>query len=98
MKGHNVHDQPGYDCHGLPVELMVEKSLNLKSKKDIENVIGIDRFIAECKKYSDANIEAQRRALKNLGIWMNWDHPYFTYQDGYIKSSWWTDKQADRRK
>jgi len=39
MKGYNVRDQPGYDCHGLPIELMVEKSLNLSSKKDIENVI-----------------------------------------------------------
>ena len=98
MKGHNVHDQPGYDCHGLPVELMVEKSLNLTSKKDIENVIGIDRFIAECKKYSDVNIEAQTRVFKDLGIWMDWDRPYITYHDRYIESVWWTVKQAQRKK
>jgi len=98
MKGHNVHDQPGYDCHGLPVELMVEKSLNLNSKKDIENVIGIDRFIAECKKYSDVNIDTQTRVFKDLGIWMDWDHPYITYHDRYIESVWWTVKQAQQKK
>ena len=98
MKGHNVHDQPGYDCHGLPVELMVEKSLNLKSKKDIENVIGIDRFIAECKKYSDVNIEAQTQVFKDLGIWMDWDRPYITYHDRYIESVWWTVKQAQQKR
>ena len=98
MKGHNVHDQPGYDCHGLPVELMVEKSLNLDSKKDIENVFGIDRFIDECKKYSDLNIEAQTRVFKDLGIWMDWDRPYVTYQDRYIESVWWTVKQAYQKK
>ncbi|OLB46387.1 isoleucine--tRNA ligase [archaeon 13_1_40CM_4_53_4] len=98
MNGHNVHDQPGYDCHGLPVEVMVEKSLNLTSKKDIENVIGIDRFIAECKKYSDENIESQTRVFKDLGIWMDWESPYVTYQDRYIESVWWTVKQAQRKK
>ncbi len=98
MNGHNVHDQPGYDCHGLPVEVMVEKSLNLTSKKDIENVIGIDRFIAECKKYSDENIESQTRVFKDLGIWMDWESPYITYQDRYIESVWWTVKQAQQKK
>ena len=98
MNGHNVHDQPGYDCHGLPVEVMVEKSLNLTSKKDIENVIGIDRFIGECKKYSDENIESQTRVFKDLGIWMDWESPYITYQDRYIESVWWTVKQAQQKK
>lgn len=98
MKGHNVHDQPGYDCHGLPIEVMVEKSLNLSSKKDIENVIGIDRFIAECKRYCDENIETQTRVFKDLGVWMDWARPYVTYQDGYIESVWWTVKKAHQKK
>ncbi len=98
MNGYNVRDQPGYDCHGLPVELMVEKSLNLTSKKDIENVFGIDRFIAECKQYCDVNIETQTRVFKDLGIWMDWDRPYITYQDRYIESVWWTVKQAHQKK
>jgi len=98
MRGHNVHDQPGYDCHGLPVELMVEKSLNLDSKKDIESKIGIDRFIAECKKYSEVNIASQTRVFKDLGIWMDWDRPYITYHDRYIESVWWTVKQAHQKR
>jgi isoleucyl-tRNA synthetase len=98
MKGYNVHDQPGFDCHGLPIELMVEKSLNLTSKRDIENLIGIDRFIAECKKYSDENIETQTRIFKDLGIWMNWDHPYITSTDRFVESVWWTVKQAHQKK
>jgi isoleucyl-tRNA synthetase len=97
MRGYNVHDQPGFDCHGLPVEVMVEKKLNLSSKKDIENLIGIDRFITECKRYAAENVEAQTRVFKDLGIWMDWDHPYITYHDSYVESVWWTVKQAERK-
>ncbi len=97
MKGYNVHDQPGYDCHGLPIEVMVEKKLNLTSKKDIENVLGIDRFIAESKKYASDNIEIQTKVFKDLGIWMDWNNPYVTYTDNYIESVWWTIKQADNK-
>jgi isoleucyl-tRNA synthetase len=97
MRGFNVHDQPGYDCHGLPVEVLIEKSLKLTSKKDIENVIGVDRFIAECKKFAEENVQAQTRVLKNLGIWMDWDNPYLTYKDSYIESVWWTIKRAQEK-
>jgi isoleucyl-tRNA synthetase len=97
MKGYNVHDQPGYDCHGLPIEVMVEKKLNLTSKKDIENVLGIDQFIAESKKYAVDNIEIQTKVFQDLGIWMDWDHPYVTYFDSYIESVWWTIKQAEKK-
>jgi isoleucyl-tRNA synthetase len=98
MKGFNVHDQPGYDCHGLPVEVLIEKSLKLTSKKDIENVVGVDRFIADCKKFAEENVQAQTRVLKNLGIWMDWDNPYLTYKDSYIESVWWTIKRAQEKR
>jgi len=94
MKGYNVHDQPGYDCHGLPVEVLIEKSLKLTSKKDIENIVGVDRFIADCKKFAEENVQAQTKVLKDLGIWMDWDNPYLTYNDSYIESVWWTIKRA----
>ena len=97
MKGFNVHDQPGYDCHGLPVEVMIEKALKLTSKKDIENIVGVDRFIDECKKFAMENVQAQTRVLKDLGIWMDWDNPYLTYKDDYIESVWWTIKRADEK-
>ncbi len=98
MKGYNVRDQPGFDCHGLPIELMVEKSLKLSSKKDIENVLGTDRFIEECKKYAQANVEAQTKIFKDVGVWMDWDKPYITYHDDYVESVWWTIKRAADRK
>ena len=98
MKGYNVHDQPGYDCHGLPVEVLIEKSLKLTSKKDIENVVGVDRFIADCKRFAEENVQAQTRVLKDLGIWMDWDNPYLTYKDDYIESAWWTIKRAQEKR
>lgn len=97
MKGYNVRDQPGYDCHGLPIEVMVEKNLKLESKKDIDNVVGIARFIAECKKFASENVEAQTAVFRDLGIWMDWDNPYITYHDSYIESVWWTIKKAHER-
>ncbi|HEV2121039.1 MAG TPA: isoleucine--tRNA ligase [Candidatus Bathyarchaeia archaeon] len=98
MRGYNVHDQPGYDCHGLPVEVLIEKSLKLTSKKDIENVVGVDRFIAVCKKFAEENVQAQTGVLKDLGIWMDWDNPYLTYRDDYIESVWWTIKRAQEKR
>lgn len=97
MRGYNVHDQPGYDCHGLPIEVQVEKKLNLSSKKDIEQVFGIDRFITECKKYAAEYVGIQTRVFEDLGIWMDWDHPYITYEDAYIESVWWTIKHAENK-
>jgi isoleucyl-tRNA synthetase len=97
MKGFNVHDQPGYDCHGLPVEVLIEKSLKLTSKKDIENIVGVDRFIADCKKFAEENVQAQTTVLKDIGIWMDWDNPYLTYKDSYIESVWWTIKRAQEK-
>ena len=93
MKGFNVHDQPGYDCHGLPIEVMIEKSLKLGSKKDIENIVGVDRFIAECRKFAEENVQSQTGVFKNIGVWMDWDNPYLSFKDEYIESVWWTIKR-----
>jgi len=97
MKGYNVRDQPGFDCHGLPIEVMVEKSLKLTSKKDIEAVVGIDHFIEECRKYASENVKAQTEVFRDLGVWMDWENPYITYQDSYIESVWWTIKKAHEK-
>ncbi len=98
MKGYNVRDQPGYDCHGLPIEVLVEKELKVGSKKDIENVVGITRFIEACKEYAWKNVEAQTQQFKDIGVWMDWDRPYITYDDSYIEAVWWTIKRADEKK
>ena len=94
MRGYNVRDQPGYDCHGLPIEVQVEKNLKLTSKKDIENVVGVAHFIEECKAYARKFVDIQTREFKNVGVWMDWDRPYITYHDHYIESVWWTIKRA----
>ncbi|MEM3061728.1 MAG: isoleucine--tRNA ligase, partial [Candidatus Bathyarchaeia archaeon] len=97
MQGYDVRDQPGYDCHGLPIEVKVEEELGVKSKKDIEEKIGIENFIEKCKQYAIENIEKQTEIFKNLGIWMDWKNPYVTYENDYIEAIWWTIKVADER-
>lgn len=98
MKGYNVRDQPGYDCHGLPIEVQVEKTLKIGSKKDIENVVGISRFIEACKEYADKYVESQTKSFKNIGVWMDWERPYITYHDRYVEAVWWTIKRAADKK
>jgi isoleucyl-tRNA synthetase len=95
-RGFNVRDQPGYDCHGLPVELAIEQKFGVKTKKEIES-FGLERFITECKRFAETNSAALTRAFQDLGIWMDWDRPYMTHQDSYIESSWWGFKQASSK-
>jgi len=96
MIGYNVRDQPGYDMHGLPIEVMVEKKLGLKFKKDIEK-LGVDNFIEECEKYALENLKIMEGQFKNLGVWMDWDHPYRTIDSNYIQAAWWLVKRAYER-
>lgn len=88
MKGHKVLFQPGFDTHGLPVENMVEKKLDLKSKKDIEKY-GVDRFMKDCKNSATLNKELWMNAYKDLGGLYALKKPYITYEDDYISSAWW---------
>ncbi|MEM3754123.1 MAG: isoleucine--tRNA ligase [Candidatus Bathyarchaeia archaeon] len=97
MQGYEVKDQPGYDCHGLPIEVKVEEELNIRSKKEIEEKIGIEKFIEKCKSYAIENIEKQTTIFKNLGIWMDWKNPYVTYKNDYIEAIWWTIKVANEK-
>jgi len=92
-RGFNVRDQPGYDCHGLPVELAIEQKFGVKTKKEIES-FGLERFITECRQFSETNSAALTRAFLDLGIWMDWDRPYMTHLDSYVESGWWGFKQA----
>lgn len=94
MRGFDVRDQPGYDCHGLPIEVKVEEELKIKSKKEIEEKIGVSNFISTCKRYAFENAEKQTEVFKNLGVWMDWDNPYMTLHKNYMESVWWTVKRA----
>lgn len=93
MQGFQAWWQPGFDCGGLPIENAVEKKLKIKSKKDIENVIGLDRFIGECKKMAEGNKDIWLEVYKKLGAWRGWVDPYMTYKNYYLESGWWTVKK-----
>ena len=97
MLGYDVRDQPGYDCHGLPIEVKVEEDLKVRTKRDIEEKYGIKNFIDRCKKYALDNVEVQTKIFRNIGIWMDWEDPYLTLENDYIESVWWTIKRADEK-
>ena len=93
MQGLNVRDQPGYDMHGLPIEVKVEQSLNISSKKEIEGD-GMERFVETCREYALRFKSKMTDEFKALGVWMDWENPYATISPSYIASVWWTLKQA----
>lgn len=97
MTGFQVNDQPGYDMHGLPVEVKVEKELGITDKKQIETRIGVGAFIDACKKFSSKNMDVMSKQFERLGVWMDWQHPYRTTDDSYISSVWWALKQAHQK-
>ncbi len=97
MRGLNVLRQPGWDCHGLPIEVKVEEALGIKTKKDIEQKIGVEEFIRQCKKWATDHVALMTEQFKQLAVWMDWDNPYITFKNEYIESAWWTLKRAYER-
>ncbi|MCL2712694.1 MAG: isoleucine--tRNA ligase, partial [Methanomassiliicoccaceae archaeon] len=97
MNGLNVRDQPGFDMHGLPIEVQVEKKVGLRSKKDIEE-FGVDKFIETCKKFALELHGSMTEQFKQLGVWMNWDDPYQTLKLSYLEAAWWTISKAYEKK
>lgn len=96
MRGYEVLDTPGWDMHGLPVEVKVENELGFKTKMDIEKY-GIDTFVEKCMKYSLDNMHTMTEQFKELGVWMDWDNPYMTVKPEFINAAWWTIKRAHER-
>ncbi|MGZ7208467.1 MAG: isoleucine--tRNA ligase [Methanobacterium sp.] len=97
MSGFNLRRQPGWDAHGLPIEHKVEGLLGLKSKKQIESEIGIANFIEKCKEFAVENEAIMTEQFKMLGVWMDWDNPYITFDTKYMESCWWTLKKAHEK-
>lgn len=92
MKGEKVPRKAGWDTHGLPVELEVEKELGLDGKDQIEKY-GVEPFIKKCKD-SVWKYEGMWREFSDIvGFWADMDNPYVTYHDDYIESEWWALKQ-----
>lgn len=92
MKGYDVLRKAGWDTHGLPVELEVEKMLGLDGKKQIESY-GVEPFIAECKKSVWKYKGEWERMSERVGFWVDMEDPYITYEDDYIESEWWALKK-----
>jgi isoleucyl-tRNA synthetase len=92
MCGYRVPRKAGWDCHGLPVEIEVEKQLGIASKQEIED-FGIDKFNARCRESVFEYVEEWNRLTERIGFWIDLDDPYVTLDDDYIESVWWSLKR-----
>ena len=89
MRGYRVPRKAGWDCHGLPVELEVEKELGISSKQEIEEY-GIAEFNRRCRESVFEYVEEWNRLTERIGFWIDLDDPYVTLADDYIESVWWS--------
>ena len=89
MCGYRVPRKAGWDCHGLPVELEVEKQLGIASKQEIEE-FGIAEFNQRCRESVFEYVEEWNRLTERIGFWIDLDNPYVTLEDDYIESVWWS--------
>ncbi len=93
MAGFRVSDTPGWDMHGLPIEVKVEEELGFTSKKQIEE-FGVGKFVAKCGEFAEKNRRAMTGQFQRLGVWMDWERPYRTVEPGYMEAAWATLKEA----
>lgn len=96
MRGFNVRRKGGWDTHGLPVELQVEKELGLKSKKEIET-FGIEAFNEKCKESVWKYVHEWENFTDRMGYWVDLKDPYITYKPSYIESVWNIVKEVDKK-
>lgn len=96
MCGKNIIERAGYDMHGLPIEVQVEKKLGLNNKSDIEKH-GVSKFIEECREFALKNKDVMSEEFKALGTWMDFDDPYQTVDKGYIEAAWYTLKKCQEK-
>ena len=92
MKGYHVDRKAGWDTHGLPVELEIEKKLGISGKEQIEEY-GVEKFVKECKESVFTYVSTWEKMTNKVGFWVDMDNPYVTYHNNYIESVWWALKQ-----
>jgi len=92
MKGYRVERKWGWDCHGLPIENIVEKELGFKSKKDIE-LLGVAKFNETCRSKVLTYVDEWKKVIKRLGRWADMENAYKTMDKDYMESIWWVFKQ-----
>jgi isoleucyl-tRNA synthetase len=96
MQGYRVLRKAGWDTHGLPVELEIEKKLGLKSKKDIEK-FGIAKFNKLCKKSVWSYKRDWEKLTERIAFWLDMENPYITYEPEYIETVWWIIKEIYKK-
>ena len=92
MQGRRVDRKAGWDCHGLPVELAVEKELGINGKPQIEEY-GVEAFNAKCRESVQRHVDAFAELTDRMGYWVNLDEAYWTMHPSYVESVWWALKQ-----
>ena len=92
MKGYKVIRKAGWDTHGLPVELEIEKKLGISGKEQIEEY-GVEKFVKECKESVFTYVSMWEKMTNQIGYWVDMENPYVTYHNSYIESVWWALKQ-----
>ncbi|MDK2949157.1 MAG: isoleucyl-tRNA synthetase [Patescibacteria group bacterium] len=92
MKGYQVPRRVGWDCHGLPIENLIEKELGVNNKKQIEE-IGIEKFNNDCRNSVFACVDDFQKTLERVGRWADYSNAYSTMDNNYIESVWWVFKQ-----
>ncbi len=97
MNGHYILRKAGWDTHGLPVEIEVEKKLGLNDKHDVETY-GLKKFNEECKNSVFTYEHAWVNLTERIGFWVDMDDPYITLKNEYIESVWWSLQQAWKKK
>src|SRR5919112_4861005 len=93
MRGHQVHRKGGWDCHGLPVELQIERKLGFHNKEDIERY-GVREFNQQCRESVLEYIDDWKKLTERIAFWVDVDDSYFTLNDDYIESVWWSLKEV----
>lgn len=92
MRGYNVLNKIGYDTHGLPIEMVVNKMLNINSKQDVEK-LGVDKYNAKCKEVINNFSNSWNYIYDRIGRWVDYDNQYKTMDLKFMESTWWAFKQ-----
>ncbi|MDQ4095851.1 MAG: class I tRNA ligase family protein, partial [Actinomycetota bacterium] len=93
MRGHYVHRKAGWDCHGLPVEIEVEKQLGITEKRQIEEDHGIEEFVRLCRESVQRYVDDHERLTDRIAYWVDQEDAYWTMSADYVESVWWVLKQ-----
>jgi isoleucyl-tRNA synthetase len=96
MTGHLVPRKGGWDCHGLPVEIEVEREIGTTGKRDIE-AFGVEEFNRRCRESVTRYVDDWKRLTERIGFWIDLDDAYWTMNTEYIESVWWSLKQLHGR-